>query len=75
MAFKEAIKSLPLEEDNDFQQECEIMALAERGSIERAEIDVVLKAFILKLRVDCIMRHGYFEEYLHRIGAEVQGLP
>ena len=37
--FKETIKALPVEED--FQQgEGEIMALAERGSIERAEVEM-----------------------------------
>lgn len=49
-AFREAIKSLSVQNDNEFQQvEMDIMALAKESSIEEAEVNAVLEAFVLKL--------------------------
>ncbi|KAK1120297.1 hypothetical protein K0M31_012657 [Melipona bicolor] len=52
-AFREAINTLPLEEGNNFQQvEKSIMALAEKDSIEGAEIDTMLEAFVQRLELE-----------------------
>lgn len=48
-ASQETIKSLPIENDNEFQQvEMDVMALAEENFIEEAEVDAVLEVFVRK---------------------------